>query len=662
MRSFLQKPFYSKAKQHITKMLSLIQKTTLQVKLKNKVFFVLKMENNGRFKYISLFQILTFSSFLIAQTGPGGVGNSSSNELWLPVEGNCYTNAGITLGINNSNIQQWNDISGNSRNASQTTASYKPRLNTNALNGFSTLNFDGSDDRILSTGLATSAQVTLFTVVKFNNFTNNNDGIIQAGPPGTAFNSTTSTKSIGMWINSATKMIWGRGVQVNNTERNITQTTALATGQFYIITQDYNGSSITQYVNGTQAGTVSYNNTLKSWSDFGIGRQSGESLNGDLSEIIVHRVSLNSVQRLITENYLAAKYGLTLSSKDIYTMDDVANGNFDHEVAGIGRINATNIHNDAKGSGIVRILNPSGLDDDEFLIWGHNNGIQHAIVQNDVPATVQARFDRVWRVSEVNTLKNAVDVGTIDIRFDLSTFSPVVASDLRLLIDNNNNGLFSDDIPISGATHLGSGIYEFKDVTTLDNTERFTIGTINIGSTPLPIELISFNANAIDNRKVKLDWQTGSEKNNDFFTLENSLNGVDWNLVAKVDGAGNSNTALNYSYMDYNPHSGISYYRIKQTDFNGDVENLAVKSVNVDQSAFENVVIYPNPTKDKITVFGKKSELANILISNTLGQDVSALTVTNTIDDSTITIDLSNLANGTYYLKTKTATTIVMKQ
>jgi hypothetical protein len=360
------------------------------------------------------------SVLVTAQTGPGGVDNSNSNEIWLQVSTNCYTDAGITLGSNNSSVQQWNDISGNTNHAIQLNAGFKPTLRTNQLNGLSTLRFDGTTDRILATGVTSSSQVTIFVVVQFNALTNNNDGVIQAGPNGTAFTSTTTDKSIGMWINTSNGIIWGRGVQTDNSQKNISQTTAPSTGQFYIIAQIYDGSNIIQYVNGNIAGSVSYNGTLKSWSDFGIGRQAGESLDGDLAEIIVHSVLLNTAQRIITENYLAAKYGLTLSSNDCYSNDNVGSGNYDFEVAGIGRVDASNIHDDAQGSGMVRVLNPTNLGNNEFFIWGHDNGIAQAINTTDIPGGIQARFDRVWRVSETNSSGGGVNVGNIDMRWDLT--------------------------------------------------------------------------------------------------------------------------------------------------------------------------------------------------------------------------------------------------
>src|SRR5690606_25858411 len=87
---------------------------------------------------------------------------------------------------------------------------------------------------------------------------------------------------------------------------------------------------------------------------------------GYMSEIIIYRKSLNITERIIVNNYLSAKYNIPLSSNDLYLMDNPANGNYDHDVAGIGRLTASDLSNDGKGSGIVRILNPTNLGNNEF--------------------------------------------------------------------------------------------------------------------------------------------------------------------------------------------------------------------------------------------------------------------------------------------------------
>ena len=119
---------------------------------------------------------LLLSTYGFSQTGPGGV--TTDNEIWLKAENSTYTDAGTTLGANDSEIQQWNDASGNGNNALQGNGSYKPKLKTDAINGYSTVNFDGNNDRILATGIAQNGEVSLFIVLQATSFDSNTRGII----------------------------------------------------------------------------------------------------------------------------------------------------------------------------------------------------------------------------------------------------------------------------------------------------------------------------------------------------------------------------------------------------------------------------------------------------------------------------------------------------
>lgn len=177
---------------------------------------------------------------------------------------------------------------------------------------------------------------------------------------------------------------------------------------------------------------------------------------------------------------------------------------------------------------------------------------------------------------------------------------------------------------------------------------------------PLPIELINFTADVIDGA-VKLSWQTTSEMDNDYFTIEKSKTAVDWIEIKEIDGAGNSTAALNYSYVDNIPYSGVSYYRIRQTDFNGEYTYSSIRSINLMQPMVA-VSIYPNPTSSVITIQAGSNELAGLTIYNSLGQDVTHLIKQLSKTENVAVIDLSNLSAGIYNVKTLTTTNIVYKQ
>ena len=117
----------------------------------------------------------------------------------------------------------------------------------------------------------------------------------------------------------------------------------------------------------------------------------------------------------------------------------------------------------------------------------------------------------------------------------------------------------------------------------------------------LPVKLASFTAKA-DVDKVKLAWSTTSETNNQFFTVQRSGNGKDFRDIATVDGAGSLDKLKEYSHIDLSPLHGTSYYRLKQTDFDG-TSSLS-RIVLVKMNAGENVEfsVFPNPVTDHLTL------------------------------------------------------------
>lgn len=121
--------------------------------------------------------------------------------------------------------------------------------------------------------------------------------------------------------------------------------------------------------------------------------------------------------------------------------------------------------------------------------------------------------------------------------------------------------------------------------------------------TPLPVMLISFTAEVGNNASVILNWATAAEVNNDYFTIERSQNGTQFSELTKVEGAGNSTDIHKYSFSDDQPLGGISYYRLKQTDFNGKSETFKTVSVNIKtkQSTVSTIRISPNPFNDSFT-------------------------------------------------------------
>lgn len=114
---------------------------------------------------------------------------------------------------------------------------------------------------------------------------------------------------------------------------------------------------------------------------------------------------------------------------------------------------------------------------------------------------------------------------------------------------------------------------------------------------PTPVELISFDGKVIE-EVIELKWQTGWERNNDFYTIEKSSNGLNYTELATVEGKGTTEFISDYTYIDPLPYKGNNYFRLTQTDFDGTFEVFKPIMISFEKEG-EMMKIYPNPVVNK---------------------------------------------------------------
>lgn len=209
--------------------------------------------------------------------------------------------------------------------------------------------------------------------------------------------------------------------------------------------------------------------------------------------------------------------------------------------------------------------------------------------------------------------------------------------------------------PLDGAVSVASNYvlpaaspydsYVYGDAyASLTFNDRFTIGS---SDAPLPVELLSFTAEKFGDDVVDLKWQTVTEVNSDYFIVQRSSDGLNWENINRVAAAGNSNSIINYQLFDYEPLFGQSYYRLKQFDFGGAFTYSQIRTVSFDQFAIINV--YPNPTSGPVYI---DSEYAvDIQVFDFSGRVILQKENSNSCD-------LSDQAAGVYYVRISTQTSV----
>ncbi len=168
----------------------------------------------------------------------------------------------------------------------------------------------------------------------------------------------------------------------------------------------------------------------------------------------------------------------------------------------------------------------------------------------------------------------------------------------------------------------------------------------------LPVELTDFNA--IHNGKsVDISWATSMEKNSNYFSIEKSKDGINFEEVKKIKAAGNSATKINYNETDYNPYPGLSYYRIKQSDVDGKYSYTNLRSVSPKFNASADIIVNPMPAQNFLNLAfnSENRNNYNLEIFDITGKLVYSSSISVDSGYNQIAIDISILNKGMYFVK-----------
>ncbi len=601
--------------------------------------------------FLLLFLIIFVTG--VSQTGPAGIGISANNVLWLKA------NAGTSSTTNSTAISFWNDQSGNSLNVTQTVSAQQPSIVTNFMNGYPSILFDNNstanqNDKLIgpdSPLLDNTSAYTFFTVTRPQNL----DGAAR----------TIVSKRTGVSVDQSFMLFYYTSnklnIDIQTTDNRFASNTTYASGTDYIGCLIYDGTVTTSGLrcslyneetfdkNSTETSTLVPDNAsplLIGTTDASDPRPYG----GYTSEIIIYREALSTAKRIIVNNYLSAKYNISLSANDKYAGDNSGNGNYDRDVAGVGQESTGSSSSfSASVSGGLSLSVNSGLDNGDYLLAGHAQATNTTITSDvgGMTGSSNARWQRVWYVDVTNGSTNL----NTNLEFDMSdggmgTFTLGTTSNYVLLYRAVQSGNWTE---VTNASSISGDRIIFNSIT-LINDGYYTLGTRNFNVSPLPIELISFEA-LYKNNEVLLNWSTASEKNNAYFTLEKSQDGLFFEAFERIKSLGNSSTRTDYSSKDSDPGSGRMYYRLKQTDTDGRFSYSNIVDADIDAEG--SIRVFPNPCTGsfQLQFLHFKGEVLHFSISDVAGKIYKTHTHFVTENDETLSSPLGeDLKPGLYLL------------
>lgn len=273
----------------------------------------------------------------------------------------------------------------------------------------------------------------------------------------------------------------------------------------------------------------------------------------------------------------------------------------------------------------------------EDQVWDHGT--------TGTPET-QDIVNRTWHVSEQNIGGSSVN---LTVQWD-------VAQEL-VGFDRSQSGvahfqgaywyhpaLFTAATPVGPSfTQTRTGITSFSPFAVEDLDEA------------LPIELLFFEAYRLDKNNVQLDWATESETNNEGFEIERMLDTeTEFRKIDWVDGFGTTTNVINYSLNDVNPHQGISYYRLKQLDFDGTFSYSPIRAVEGYKLDGGSLLVYPNPVRNvlKVDFSNWTSDEADVVLKviDVYGRTLITKNVVVQQNSLVEIQEVESLLTGTYFL------------
>ncbi len=256
-----------------------------------------------------------------------------------------------------------------------------------------------------------------------------------------------------------------------------------------------------------------------------------------------------------------------------------------------------------------------------------------------------------WKISS----SSATSVTSAYVRLYYNT-SDVVSDNTNLRVAKENLLISWLDLGGSGSA---PGAGNIVSTTSFTSFSYFSLANATGGGNPLPVRWLSFTGTQ-EGDQIKLIWKTTSEINNDHFNVERSTNNKDFISIGTLPGSTDINQVNNYTFYDKHPFTGINYYRIKQTDINGNYDyssliRVIFSNMLAQGAVGQEILLSPNPvTGNELEVTLNSDaigQIKNISVFDGSGRLYNIEYLDTNDNPLYIPIERSNYLPGTYILK-----------
>ncbi|MFK7947936.1 MAG: T9SS type A sorting domain-containing protein [Saprospiraceae bacterium] len=204
---------------------------------------------------------------------------------------------------------------------------------------------------------------------------------------------------------------------------------------------------------------------------------------------------------------------------------------------------------------------------------------------------------------------------------------------------------FNSNVAFENTSFLEVRVYGYEAVNatgTLAFDEiAFTLTTV------LPVELAYFEGQ-VENTSTTLDWATYSEENNEYFEVQHSLNGINFETIEIVDGAGTTTDYNEYQFAHENPKTGLNYYRLRQVDFDGQSSYTNIITIEHQSIKVGDIKVFPNPSVDYVNIQLPQNEVStDVMIYNMNGQVMQTI---NNLYENNLELNVIDWLSGQYII------------